>query len=697
MSQTELPAWVAQSRSLIIVLIRRWALVLMPLLVGFFGYLMQTTFWFDFIPGDLSDARFNSVILEHQFLWLKGQVASFWNPDFFYPASNVLAFSDSHIGSGWSYVLFRGFDFSRESAYLGWFTLAACLNYTSCFYVLSRMGCGVLAAGLGAFVYAFGLPALSQEAHAQLNNRYFVPLAAFFFYRFLIDKKIGNGCRAIIWASLQFFCSIYIGVFVVYFFVAMYVTNLIAFNGFRSTAELSRPYVGFRSNAIAALFAGVMLVLTALLLWKYFQVSRFYGFDTNAVAGEYMLPRPVSYLLADRSALSQWVGLKLGGSIPSFYRHEHQLFIGLGPLVLMVIGIVVAFTQARLASLARVMAASLLLVIIFTLRVEDFSFYSSIYELPGVSAIRVVSRIILVLLFPAAVLVALAIDYVLRIARIFFTSHGRIWMCLMGLLLATTVCIESVFYKPYHESRQSWVERQERLNNLMIAPLSKNSILYLTQSPLDPWPAVSEIDAMIYAQDRGLSTLNGYSGNEPPGFLNNHPCVSPESRLGTFFRFKNKEVASLDELSRQIVLVNPTPCADPIARVADTLFPAQSAKALYLSIQELKQTAQRVFVTLRFTNESVSLFSTVYKPSPVRLSWRFLPTNEPQATSLVGWDARFDLYLSLQPGQSEQREIVVDLPSTRGQYVLEFSLVHEGKYWFHNFEMPIPAVTISVP
>jgi hypothetical protein len=67
---------------------------------GFFGYVMHTTDWFRAIPGDLFDARFNSVILEHLYQWVSGRAPTLWSPGFFYPFEHVLAFSDNHLGSG---------------------------------------------------------------------------------------------------------------------------------------------------------------------------------------------------------------------------------------------------------------------------------------------------------------------------------------------------------------------------------------------------------------------------------------------------------------------------------------------------------------------------------------------------------------------------------------------------------------------
>jgi hypothetical protein len=122
--------------------------------VGFFGYLMPTLGWGRMIPGDLGDARFNSVILEHLYQWVTGTVPKLWSPHFFYPFEGVLAFSDNHFGSAWSYILARLFGFQREHAFQVWFAVGTCLNFWVCWAVLKRFGFSVIGSAAGAFVFA---------------------------------------------------------------------------------------------------------------------------------------------------------------------------------------------------------------------------------------------------------------------------------------------------------------------------------------------------------------------------------------------------------------------------------------------------------------------------------------------------------------------------------------------------------------
>src|ERR1700738_2659025 len=86
-------------------------------------------FRFDAIPGDIGDTRFNMCVLEHGFRWIKGIDQSFWSAHFFYPANNVIAYSDNHLGTVLFYTFFRFLGCDRETAYQGWAFVIFSLNY----------------------------------------------------------------------------------------------------------------------------------------------------------------------------------------------------------------------------------------------------------------------------------------------------------------------------------------------------------------------------------------------------------------------------------------------------------------------------------------------------------------------------------------------------------------------------------------
>jgi hypothetical protein len=92
----------------------------------------------DQIPGDLGDARFNMYVLEHGHRWLMRLDSSFWSAPFFYPAPNVITYSDNHLGSLLFYSMFRILGASRETAFQLWAVTLFALNYFVTWFVLKK-------------------------------------------------------------------------------------------------------------------------------------------------------------------------------------------------------------------------------------------------------------------------------------------------------------------------------------------------------------------------------------------------------------------------------------------------------------------------------------------------------------------------------------------------------------------------------
>jgi hypothetical protein len=536
-----------------------YALLALIFCLGFFGYLMPALGYFTMIPGDLGDARFNSVILEHGYQWLTGQAPRLWSPDFFYPFERVLGLSDNHFGSVWSYAILRGLGLTREMAYSGWFLVGTVLNFWVCWWVLKREGFAVVAAGAGAFVFAFALPMLHQEGHAQMVYRFAVPLAVFAAYRGLVHKDVAALAQAVFWCGVQFLCSIYLGVFLVYALAA----GLLAYGVVHVVAGCPNRTAlrwdlakGSLVNWIWVGLAVIVGIAVILLLRQYHQVASDYGVVRPLDDLRALLPRPSSYLLADNSQLTRWVGSEV---VPFAERPEHQMFVGIGVLVLVGIGCVgIALGQtlsAYLRKLACVSALTLALIIALTLLVKDFSAYYWLLNLPGVAAVRAVSRIILVMLLPIAVLVAVGVEW-LR-GR---SAQSSIVQAILMLAACLLLAAETVYYQPKHYSVHAWVDRQDALRLVFKTPLADDAILYVTKRKSEPF-YITEIDAMIYAQDHHLRTLNGYSGSTPAGYAYPDPCLPPDTRLKGYFAFRNVPEARQQTLLSQLKTVALEPCA----------------------------------------------------------------------------------------------------------------------------------------
>ena len=667
----------------------QYCVLLIIFCIGFFGYVMNATDWFKAIPGDLYDARFNSVILEHLFQWSKGEVLKLWSPAFFYPFENVLAFSDNHFGSGAIYILFRALGQPREQAYLYWFVVGNILNFGVAYYVFRRLGFSVIAAGAGAFVYAFGLPALLKEAHAQLIYRFAIPLSFLSMYQYLQKKEPLRLAQTIFWLAIQFLCSIYLGIFLIYLLTAL----TFGYAWINSKCLFSRLSDGWKTQPINKRVLSISLLILSViaitaLLYKYQSVSRYYGFHRTIAEILSMMPQPSSYLIADRSRLTSWIGAYVT-STPM--RHEQQMFFGVGLWVLALISIWRIYYGALHKNLGRLALITLLILIISTLSIHDFSVYKLFLYLPGVSSVRAVSRIVLVMLLPLGILAAIAMEYAISLRS---NSIVRvIIVCVFILLLV----LETVFYCPYSVQISKWYARQVQLKELLPKSLNKDDVLFVTGKPGDFQDGVIELDAMILAQDLGVATLNGYSGNFPKGYVEPYPCVSYQNRIASFFEMNKNTVLDQNQLNSRIRQISLFKCPVEPARIGNfAINHAIASKVILTSTSEIK--SDQLYVVVSITNTGDQIFSTLSTKGPVRLSWRFVPLR-PNGSPVANpeWTPRKNLYFALKKDQTELEILELALPKIRGKYLFEMSLVQDGVAWFHDLGMPTSQQIIEIP
>jgi hypothetical protein len=343
-------------------------------------------------------------------------------------------------------------------------------------------------------------------------------------------------------------CSIYLGVFLAYCLTAMLLAVwLIRFIDGLSIAKSESWKVGDTDGELStakrvytntfawlwyvAAVGGIVLVF--LLLRQYKLVAADYQLVRPIDDLRSLIPRLHSYLLADNSGLTRWIGSWVA-EFPT--RPEHQLFIGLGVFVLSVLG-------TWVTTFGRVFFVTLLLLVSLTVMVGDQSLYMWLLKIPGFDAIRAVSRVILVMLFPVAVLVAVGADRLLQLTL----TRGLLLRGLLIVAIVASLTIETVYYVPNHSAVQTWQDRQRGLRSVIKNQLPDDTILFVTQRQAEPF-YITELDAMIYAQDHRLATLNGYSGSTPAGYAYPDPCLPSDTRLQGYFAFRGVPEAKQKEL-----------------------------------------------------------------------------------------------------------------------------------------------------
>lgn len=673
--------------------IRMYGPAVLFLLVGLLGYGLRAVDYFAAVPGDLGDARLNSVILEHLFRWVTGKENSLWSPAFFYPFEGVLAFSDNHFGSAASYILLRLFGLNREIAFDGWFLIGNCLNFFAAYIAIRRLGLSGFGAAVGAFVFAFSLAVLPKEGHAQLTYRFAIPLAYIALLELVATKRLYILWRVIFWTTVQFYCSIYLGVFLVFLLTATLVAARLLDRG----VEFFRGFIhSFRNEKTSALtFAGTTSVLAVTaLIWLFY---RYHAIDADYRPGSWrfdqipqMLPRISSYLLADQSSLYERSGRWIH-DIPM--RHEHQMFFGAGIWILGIFGAVTAWRGHMHQALGKVAILAFFILFAVTLSVQGHSLYSLIAPLPGVSQIRAVARIVLVMLLPVSILVAIGSEQLLRK----FGNTIGIKEIAVALSIIFILSIEIVSYQPRNAPVSLWIERQATLREKLPKQLPDNPILFVSQDDSEPF-YLAELDAMILVQEKGIPTLNGYSGSFPPGYMEPKPCYSYVNRLNGYAAHRHLARTAMQSISDRVVVVAYSRCEQTPVVASSGPISAEQVKKIAVSLRDLQVTHQSLTASVVVTNGSNTALNTVSSTgTPVRLSWRFVSVS-PSGGRLqeLSFDARKNLEWSISPNASSQTEIYAELPRNPGNYLFEVSLVQDGVVWFHDLGMAIASVPITV-
>lgn len=518
------------------------------------------------VPGNLVDNRFNNYVLEHFFRWLSGLDKDFWNATFFYPFPLTIAFSDNLLGSAFIYGLLRGAGLDMSTAFQGWYIFGFCLNYVASTFALSRLKLKPLGIAVGAFFFTFGLPILAQEIHAQLLYRFGVPLTCYFLVSFYEEPQLRKLLAVIFWLAWQFYLTIYVGIFLVLLLVALAFWLPFSFPAISFWDRLAAWPKRLRQAWLQAsvlerilfMAAGlVMFACLAALLWPYFRVTRLYGFSREWKSVSSMLPQPQSYIVNEKAILwnslaGPFVNPLLSNLNAVSLVQEHQLFPGIAVVITLLAGLV-ALRSADNHRVAWLCFWAALTLVVLTLRVNDFSLYQYISHIPGINGIRAVTRIELVVMWPISIFLASTVD-ALRTK-----SSGEFpWPVVAAYFLAGLMVVESTLFFSHTAFPKAVAEaRLDGLRQQLPDSVPYQPILFVGPDKTSP-PRYVDIDVMLVAQERGWSTMNGYSGNFPPGYRSTNRCNQLPIALEYYMMFAgvSNQVSLYQGLMERVVLIN---------------------------------------------------------------------------------------------------------------------------------------------
>ena len=294
------------------------------------------------VPGDLGDSLLNMWILgwgaEHvpRLLTGRASLGDYWNANIFHPEPLALGFSEHLFGA----VL--------QILPVYWLTGNLILSYNLLFissFVLSGLGMFLLvrdllagdsrpdasgrqhivaAAFVAGLIFAFIPFRIAQVAHIQSLQAAWMPLALYGFRRFIVSgrpKALAGGTAALLmqnWTN---------GYYLIYFapFVPLFVAHQMW------TTSHMRDWRRWLSFAAAAVVVGAG---TWPFLSLYLETQRIHGFERPLGEVIKFSADVYSYFTAPE-ALRVW-----GGVMQTYPKPEGELFFGLVPWGLFIIGVV---------------------------------------------------------------------------------------------------------------------------------------------------------------------------------------------------------------------------------------------------------------------------------------------------------------------------------------------------------------------
>jgi hypothetical protein len=467
------------------------------------------------LQNDPGDSRLNNYILEHHWLWLNGVPlhVNLWDPPFFYPKKNVLAYTDTLLSLAPLYWLWRVFGFAPEISFTLWMITLCLLNYVLALGLLKRaIGVDWLSANFGAYIISFGNSRMAQLSHQQLISHAYILLAILslvMIFRHNSHTQSPIRIRTCIMAffvcfAAQFYASYYQGYFL---FLVVLIGCIwgVALKRFRQTLK-EVVFTNWWVWLSGMLFAAILL---APLAYHYALVARDLGTWGPGTDKE-GLAQLASYVwMGGENLLYGWTA-KLTLFDNFAMPHEHQIGLGIVTTIVLFWFLWNKRNDDWVLLIGLVAITAFFAFTMFPGRIRLWRLWY--YVLPGIQGIRVMARIGILLLIPAGIALAT-----------FVHSHRvRPKLLLMAVFIALLCCVEQIRIGSSYDRGL-----YQRRIDLIRARISTNcEAIFLSEvTPNGPaWP--SQIDAMWASTLQGVPTITGYSGRVPDNWAINNPLIT---------------------------------------------------------------------------------------------------------------------------------------------------------------------------
>ena len=614
--------------------------------------------WIQFDPGD---TRFCNYLLEHGYRWMMRWPghSDLWSPPYFYPTEGHLAWAENMLGGLPFYAPWRILGFAVDTSFQLWiFTLGA-LNFVAMYFFLKRcVKVDTFAASVGAVLFAFAGMRINQSMHYQLFPQFFSVWAIHGCWRLTVDGKLLSEQDRVRWLGVLFLgvsgqiaVGIYLGWFLIFCLVMAFALALVFKEG------RDRIWFVLKSHPFAiALFATASVAALMPIAKHYLGTSEQFGGRPFGEALT-MIPPPQAWFHFGNWSwfygfTNDW---PLFRSIPM--GHEQRIGYGLVTTALCFAGIWTARRDLGFRYLALLLVLLILATTLWGGYPEGFTAWKTIWSyFPGAKAIRAVARVALMYLILVSIFVAVALDRLRSMTR---------KVALLAIPLGLASMIEQ------GETTAAFSKTQARSDVAdIVAQLGPECEVFFF-SAIDPtgptWKYM--LDAMMAELERGIPTINGYSGQQPPGW---ETLGEPNIRSADDER-RNANAAQhwidLRQIKQHVCW----------AKVALQEGP-QRAEFATVSVPPVVIAGQRVPVTLRIRNTG----TTVWDPAQ---NFR-LGSQAPRDNTTWGLN-RVGLPKIVKPGEEVEMAFEITAPAAPGKYAFQWRMVQEMVMWFGRVSPPV--------
>jgi hypothetical protein len=417
---------------------------------------------FSVMQADMVDTRLNNYFLEHSFqvVFNRDYIGSLWSPSFFYPFKNALAMSENLWASAPLYWLCRSFS-SPDVSFQLWMIGITLLCFSSFIILLRYLKVNPILSAMGGFLFAFGMPRMVQLLHQQMLPQFYMTFAVLFAIQFISHPSNRLFILTLTFSYLQLLGGIYLGWFLL---ISLPIFSTFFLYQDQDLQLKLRRY--FTENVHTVTVAVVIfLFLIGALLLPYAKMGQVLG---GRSLEEVYTMVPTIFSWGSPPTTSIWASLLLQPPFGKYLqlRWNENFFMGF-TVVILTIGTFYTYVRKKQVlgkERKRLIRACLMIVsLIFIISLKEVNVWKFVYWLiPGAKAIRVVTRVSLIIYFFLLIAIILNLDSWLRSNIL---SHKR------RLIIASSICIialcEQILIHPTSYEKAPVLRTELELHSLM--------------------------------------------------------------------------------------------------------------------------------------------------------------------------------------------------------------------------------------